>query len=136
MNKLYELQTEDEFEDFKLMQYEDDKKLKELFDKQTHREFQFSLINIGVMLDIVRTYFVFEQQKNKNILLNLEKDKVKNRRVNTILSELNTKINLRYGFDDDTVIIPCLAIYKEELYITIQKTKFITLLIENTDVDL
>ena len=68
--------------------------------------------------------------------MNLEKDKAKNRRVNTILSELNTKINLRYQFDEDTVIIPCLATYNNELYLSIDKAKFVTLLIANTDVNL
>lgn len=125
-----ELKTEEEFDAFVKQQHDDDDKLREMFNNQGHRAFQYSLINIGVMLDIVRGYFYFEKQKLEENIIKLEKDKVKNRRVNSMLKELNQKINLRFELDEDTVIIPSLVIYEDEGYLMINKTLFAQLLIE------
>lgn len=125
-----ELKTEEEFDAFVKQQHDDDDKLREMFNKQGHRAFQYSLINIGVMLDIVRGYFYFERKKLEENIIKLEKDKVKNRRVNSMLKELNQKINLRFELDEDTIIIPSLVIYEDEGYLMINKTLFAQLLIE------
>lgn len=126
-------ETEEEFDAFMKMQHDDDVKLKEMFANQSHRAFQYSLINVGIMLDIIRGYFYFERQKLEENIIQLEKEKVKNRRVNSMLKELNQKINLRFELDENTIIIPTLAIYKDEGYLMIDKSLFVELLIEKAE---
>lgn len=127
------IKTEEEFDEFVKMQHDDDDKLKEIFANQSHRAFQYSLINIGVMLDIVRGYFYFEKQKLEESIIQLEKEKVKNRRVNSMLKELNQKINLRFELDEDTVIIPSLVIYEDEGYLFINKSLFVELIVQRAE---
>lgn len=128
-----EFETEEEFAAFLEQQKNDDEKLKAIFEKQSHKAFQFSLINVGIMLDIVRGYFHFERQKLEDNIINLEKDKIKHRRVNSMLKELNQKINLRFQLSEDTVIIPSLCIYKDEGYLMINKSLFVELLIKEAE---
>jgi len=135
-NSYIKCENEEEFNAFMKMQHDDDAKLKAKFQEYTHRQFQYCLINMGIMLDIVRGYFYFEREKITETIVKLEKDKIKNRRVNRMMKELNQKINLRYGFDDETEIIPSLAIYEEEGYLMIDKSLFADLLMENADIDL
>jgi GTP-binding protein EngB required for normal cell division len=136
IKRFQELETEEEFNTFMQMQHQDDANLKKRFEEYTHRQFQYCLINMGIMLDIVRGYFYFERQKLNETIVKLDKDKVKKRRVNKMLKELNQKINLRYDFDDDVEIIPSLAIYQEEGYLMIDKSLFADLLMEKADVPL
>lgn len=128
-----ELKTEEEFDVFVKMQHNDDDKLREIFANQSHRAFQYSLINVGIMLDIVRGYFHFERQKLEDNIIQLEKDKVKNRRVNSMLKELNQKINLRFELDEDTNVISSLVIYEKEGYLMINKSLFVELLIKKAE---
>lgn len=128
-----ELKAEEEFNVFVEMQHDDDDKLREIFANQSHRAFQYSLINVGIMLDIVRGYFHFERQKLEDNIIQLEKDKVKNRRVNSMLKELNQKINLRFELDEDTNVISSLVIYEEEGYLMINKSLFVELLIKKAE---
>lgn len=132
----YDFKEIEEFNDFIALQHQDDAKLKEKFEGYNHREFQYCLINIGVMLDIVRGYFYFEQQKIDKNIIQLKKEKVKIRRVNHMLKELNEKINLRYNFDDDVRVIKSLAIYQEEGYLLIDKCLFADLVLEKAEIDL
>lgn len=131
-----EIETEDDFNIFMAKQHADDQALKDRFASYSHREFQYCLINMGIMLDIVRGYFYFERQKIDENIVKLEKDKVKNRRVNKMLRELNQKINLRFELDEDTVIIPALAIYEEEGYLCINKSLFADCLMEKANIPL
>jgi len=124
MEKFYVLETEEEFKEFMDKQHEDDKDLKIKFAVFDHRKFNFSLINIGIMLDIVRTYFKIEKDK-LNDTLKLDKDKIKTRRINKMVSELNEKINLRYELDEETMIVPYIFIYQDEAYLMINKCLFV-----------
>ena len=133
MSNFQEIKTEEEFDAFVQQQHDDDDKLRKIFADQSHRSFQYSLINVGIMLDIVRGYFYFERQKLEDNIIKLDKDKVKNRRVNSMLKELNQKINLRFELDEDTVIIPSLVIYQNEGYLMIDKSLFVELLIKKAE---
>ncbi len=133
MSNFQEIETEEEFDVFVQQQHNDDDKLRKIFADQSHRAFQYSLINVGIMLDIVRGYFYFERQKLEDNIIKLDKDKVKNRRVNSMLKELNQKINLRFDLDEDTVVIPSLIVYQDEGYLMIDKSLFVELLIKKAE---
>ena len=132
--KFYDITEKSEFDDFIQKQYDDDEKLKQKFMELSHKEFNFCLINMGIMLDIIRGYFYFERQKINETIVQLEKDKIKNRRGNKILKDLNQKINLRFELDEDSLIIPALAIYDGEGYLMVDKCLFIDLLLEKSDI--
>ena len=68
--------------------------------------------------------------------MNLEKDKIRNRRINKIVRDLNEKINLRYEFDEDTMIVPSLAVYNNEAYLLIDKCLFVDLILEKAEIRL
>ena len=59
MKIFYNIDSEEDFENFIARQHDDDALLKEKFAEYSHRQFNFCLINIVIMLDIVRCYFHF-----------------------------------------------------------------------------
>ena len=130
MKIFYNIEDEEEFENFMAKQHDDDQLLKEKFENYSHREFNFCLINMGIMLDIIRGYFHFERDRITDDIMSLEKDKIKNRRINKIVRDLNEKINLRYEFDEDTMIVSSLAVYNDEAYLLINKSLFADLIID------
>ena len=136
MKIFYNIDSEEDFENFIARQHDDDALLKEKFAEYSHRQFNFCLINIGIMLDIVRGYFHFERDRITNDIMSLEKDKIKNRRINKIVRDLNEKINLRYEFDEDTMIVPSLAVYNNEAYLLIDKCLFVDLILEKAEIRL
>ena len=136
MKIFYNIDSEEDFENFIARQHDDDVLLKEKFAEYSHRQFNFCLINIGIMLDIVRGYFHFERDRITNDIMSLEKDKIKNRRINKIVRDLNEKINLRYEFDEDTMIVPSLAVYNNEAYLLIDKCLFVDLILEKAEIRL
>ncbi|WP_296848118.1 hypothetical protein [uncultured Methanobrevibacter sp.] len=136
MKIFYNIDSEEDFENFMARQHDDDVLLKEKFAEYSHRQFNFCLINIGIMLDIVRGYFHFERDRITDDIMNLEKDKIRNRRINKIVRDLNEKINLRYEFDEDTMIVPSLAVYNNEAYLLIDKCLFVDLILEKAEIRL
>lgn len=136
MRIFYNIDNEEDFENFMARQHDDDALLKEKFAEYSHRQFNFCLINIGIMLDIVRGYFHFERDRITDDIMNLEKDKIRNRRINKIVRDLNEKINLRYEFDEDTMIVPSLAVYNNEAYLLIDKCLFVDLILEKAEIRL
>ena len=136
MKIFYNIDSEEDFENFMARQHDDDALLKEKFMEYSHRQFNFCLINIGIMLDIVRGYFHFERDRITDDIMNLEKDKIRNRRINKIVRDLNEKINLRYEFDEDTMIVPSLAVYNNEAYLLIDKCLFVDLIMEKAEIRL
>ena len=136
MKIFYNIEDEEEFENFMAKQHDDDQLLKEKFENYSHREFNFCLINMGIMLDIIRGYFHFERDRITDDIMSLEKDKIKNRRINKIVRDLNEKINLRYEFDEDTMIVSSLAVYNDEAYLLINKSLFADLIIDKAEIRL
>lgn len=136
MKIFYNIDSEEDFENFMARQHDDDVLLKEKFAEYSHRQFNFCLINIGIMLDIVRGYFHFERDRITDDIMSLEKDKIRNRRINKIVRDLNEKINLRYEFDEDTMIVPSLAVYNNEAYLLIDKCLFVDLILEKAEIRL
>ena len=136
MKIFYNIEDEEEFENFMAKQHDDDQLLKEKFENYSHREFNFCLINMGIMLDIIRGYFHFERDRITDDIMSLETDKIKNRRINKIVRDLNEKINLRYEFDEDTMIVSSLAVYNNEAYLLINKSLFADLIIDKAEIRL
>ena len=81
------IEDEEEFNANVLEQYADDAKLVEILDKLVedgkHKELNFSLVGIGTML---QTLSIFLKLKTDEIndILKLEKDRMKQRRMNII----------------------------------------------------
>ena len=128
MKEFYIFEKREDFDEFMQAQHDDDNKLKEMFLEMSHKEFQFALINIGTMLNIVLQYFTFEEQKIKDIQ-QFNRASTRSRKVNKMIKELNEKINLRYEFDEDTPIISSMCLYCDEAYLLINKTLFTKLII-------
>lgn len=125
------IEDKEEFDANVLEQYADDAKLVEILDKLVqdgkHKELNFSLVGMGTML---QTLSIFLKLKTDEIndILKLEKDRIRQRRMNIIINEVNEKINLKYDFEEETAIVKKIFIYDNQSYMIIDKVKFIELL--------
>ena len=83
-----------------------------------------ALADLGTLIDTVAIYLDFikpqidETIKNKNL-------NSRNRKMNKFIKDINTKINLEYGFDKDTVVVEEGVLFDGELYLFISKAHFI-----------
>lgn len=114
----------EEFEDFKKRQFDDDEKLKRYFDKCDHKQFLFSLIKLGVLLDDITTYFEFVSPLIQQIIDN-EKDRKNDGKIMKIIRDLNKKINLDFGLDEDVSIVEQCVLFDRDLFIFFDKAQFI-----------
>ena len=108
--------------------------LQRFIDERDDRRFNFTLLNIGTLMKICAIELEFKEEEIENSL-KLEKDRVRDRKMNFIIKELNKKINLRYEFDEDTEIVPSLYTYDGKGYIYIDKSTFVKLLYDK-DIDI
>lgn len=133
-----EIETEEEFIIEQQKQMDDDNSfveyLQDFLNENQHRHINFALLNVGNLLKICSIYLELKEE-NIHDFLKLAKSGTKKRKMNVIIKELNEKINLRYEFDEDETIIECLYVYEEAGYIRINKTKFISLLLEKNFID-
>lgn len=115
--------NEEEFNNFVQKQIKDDNNLREYLDNCNHKEFTFTILNLGTLLNTVATYFGFvKKQLDDAIVLN---ENLRNRKISKIVKDLNEKINDRYDFEKDTNVIESVVLYQGELYVYINKSKFI-----------
>lgn len=101
--------------------------LQKLVDNDDDRRFNFTMLNLGTLMQICSIELEFKQEEIEKYL-KLKKEQIRDRRMNNIIKELNHKINLRYEFDEKTEIIPCLYTYKGVGHIYIDKIGFCKLL--------
>lgn len=128
--------TEDTFKKLNFEQIEDDDKLYTLLGKLTHKEFNFALLNLGSLLKIIAIYFELKQP-NIEDFLKLDKERTRTIKMEKIVKELNTKINLRYEFPDDFEVIEGLYTYNNEGFLLINKTAFLKqILIDKSENDM
>lgn len=113
---------EEEFNDFIQKQIEDDNNLKKYLDNCNHKEFTFTILNLGTVLNTIATYFGFVKEQLDEAI---QDENIRKRKIQKIIRDLNEKVNDRYDFDKDTVIIESVVLYKGELYVYINKMKFI-----------
>ena len=134
---LYEV-DEEKFEELGKRRFSDNKNvvtyLQELLDKGDDRRFNFTILNLGEVMKICAIELNLKANEIESYLM-LEKSKMRDRRMNTIVKELNEKLNLRFNFEEDTEIVSHLYTYKGVGYIYINKTKFCSLL-NDFDIDI
>lgn len=111
-------------QDFNKKELDDDEKLKKYFDKCTHKEFISSLMYLGTLFDTITTYINFILPQIHDTIRNTEGNK-RSRKMNKYLKDLNLRINSEYGFDKDTVIIEEGVLFDEQLYLFINKCRFL-----------
>ena len=94
-------------EEFGALQYrqkKDDDNLKKHIQSLNHKELNFTILNLGNMLQVCAMYFEIKQD-NIESYLKLEKERLRISRMETIVKELNQSINLRFEFDEDSEIV-------------------------------
>lgn len=134
---LHDIEEEkfNELYESKLVDNEDVMKwLQKFIDEKDDRRFNFTLLNLGTLMKICAIELEFKEEEIENSL-KLEKSRVRDRKMNFILKELNKKINLRYDFDEETEIVPSLYTYQDRGYIYVDKSTFVKLLYEK-DIDI
>lgn len=97
------------------------------------RRFNFLLLNLGTIMKICAIELEIKQDEIEKYL-NLDKERTRNKKMDFILKELNKKINLRYGFNEKTEIVPYLYTYQSKGYIYVDKKTFCSLLYD-IDID-
>lgn len=118
------LVTDEEFQELVDEQSQDDDFVYEELGTFNHKEFNFALLNLGSLLKIISIYFELKQD-NIESYLKLEKEATRDSKMEKIVKELNTKINLRYEFPEDLEIIKGLYTYENEGYLSIDKYAFL-----------
>lgn len=114
----------DAFRDFRKKQFDDDQKVKDYFDKVEHKKFISSLLKLGTLIDTIAIYFdfikpqVYESIKNPSL-------QSRNRKMNKFIKDLNAKINLEYGFNEDTIIVEEAILFEDEIYLFFNKAHFL-----------
>lgn len=116
-------ENEEEFHNFIQKQIKDDNNLRKYLDNCNHKEFTFTILSVGTLLNTVATYFGFvKEQLDDAITLN---ENLRSRKISKIIKDLNEKINNRYDFEKDTTVIESVVLYQGELYVYINKSKFV-----------
>lgn len=101
--------------------------LHSLIEKNDDRRFNFTILNLGEVMKISAIEINLKQEEiQKN--LKLEKEQIRDRRMSTIVKELNHKLNMRFDFDEDISIVKCLYTYNGIGHIFIDKMGFCELL--------
>jgi len=117
--------NEEEFGALQHRQKKDDEYLKKHIQSLNHKELNFTLLNLGNMLQVCAIYFSVKQA-NVEEYAKLEKETLRISRMETIVKELNQTINLRFDFDEDTEVVLGLFIFDGDAYIALDKMKFVT----------
>lgn len=117
--------NDEDFEILKRRQTQDDEYIKKHIQTLNHKELNFTILNLGNMLQVCAMYFEVKQE-NIESYLKLEKDRLKHTRMKTIVEELNQSINLRFDLPEETEVISGLFIHDGESYILINKMLFLS----------
>lgn len=102
--------------------------LQSIVDAQNHKQFNFAILNLGVLLQIVKIFFDLKENE-MNDIMKIDNPPLRQRKLTIIFNELNEKINLKYDFDSETEIISQIFFYESECYIHINKILFLKLLL-------
>lgn len=136
---LYEIDDE-KFEELRQDRFADNKDVVEFLSNLVadgdDRRFNFTILNLGELMKICAIELGLKNRADEiSSHLYVKKEQVRDRRMNKIIKELNAKINIRFTFDEDTEIVPCLYTYKGVGYIYIDKITFCNKLNE-IDIDI
>ena len=105
------------------------KYLYDLAQEGNDKQYNFSILNLGALMQIITISLELKQNEIQDFL-KLEKEQTRIRKMEAIIKELNERINLRYDFADDTVILPALYTYNNQGYLCVDKLLFLKLLNE------
>lgn len=135
---LYEVDDE-KFEELAQARHDDNQDvisyLIALVNEKDDRRFNFTILNLGEVMKICAIELNLKSEEIEGYL-KLEKSKIRDRRMNNIIKELNQKLNLRFNFSEETEIVPSLYTYKGVGYIYIDKIGFCNLLNDvNIDIE-
>lgn len=108
--------------------------LQKLVDDNDDRRFNFVILNLGELMKICAIELNLKSEEIDGYL-KLEKEKIRDRRMNTIIKELNQKLNMRFNLDEKTELVTCLYTYQGTGYIYIDKINFCKLLYD-VDIDI
>lgn len=129
---LYEV-NEEKFRELSDLRFKDNAKvcdyLHSLIENNDDRRFNFTILNLGEVMKICAIELEFKKEEIEKYL-KLDKEQIRDRRMNNIIKELNQKLNMRFNFSEDIQIISCLYTYKGVGYIYIDKENFCNLLNE------
>ena len=98
-----------------------------LVEEKKHSDLNFAILNVGTLLKTISIFFDLKKNEMEKILA-LENESVRQRKITVIINEINEKINLKYGFDENTEIITKIYIYEDGSYMEINKLLFVKLL--------
>lgn len=133
MVKYYHEIDENQFNEFTKQRKQDNIEssyyLTELAQLGMDAKYNLSILHLGMALQVLATALDMKQNEIEKIF-KLEKQETRDKKMESIIKELNEKINLRYGFDDKIEVIPYLYTYKNEGYFMFDKTQFLLLLNE------
>lgn len=105
-----------------------------LIENNDDRRFNFTILNLGEVMKIAAIEINLKQEEiEKN--LKLEKEQIRDRRMSTIVKELNHKLNMRFDFDEDIDIVKCLYTHNGIGHIFISKMEF-CLLLDQSDISI
>lgn len=131
MVKYYHEVDEKQFKEFTEQRQEDNIQsaiyLNELAEAGLDAKYNLSLLHLGMALQILSTALDIKQNEIEG-LFKLTKSETRNKKMESIVKELNEKINLRYDFDENTEVIPYLYTYQHKGYFMFNKTEFLLLL--------
>lgn len=133
MARYYHQIDEEQFNEFTKQRKQDNidsaSYLSELAALGLDAKYNLSILHLGMTLQILATALDIKQNEIEK-LFKLEKDETRNKKMEGIVKELNEKVNLRYGFDEKTEVVPYLYTYKDNGYFMFDKTQFLLLLNE------
>lgn len=133
MARYYHQIDEEQFNEFTKQRKQDNidsaSYLSELAALGLDAKYNLSILHLGMTLQILATALDIKQNEIEK-LFKLEKDETRNKKMESIVKELNEKVNLRYGFDEKTEVVPYLYTYKDNGYFMFDKTQFLLLLNE------
>ena len=98
--------------------------LGQLAENKDDRRFNFSLLHLGMLMQIASISLEIKQDEIEGYL-KLEKEETRTRKMEMIIKEINNQINTRYEFDKKTEIISCLYTHQGLGYICIEKLEFL-----------
>lgn len=131
-NNFLIIEDEEIFNEHSQLQLQEDSNvidfLQTLVEKENHKEFNFVILNLGVLLQTISVFFNLKEKEINNIL-ELRSSSVQQRKITVIINEINEKINLKYDFDENTEIITKIFVYQENSYLMINKVSFLKLLL-------
>lgn len=136
MTKYYHDIDDEQYEKLKVCKLDDNNKVAQIFidlaEEQNDIGFNTCLLHLGMLMQIIAAALSIKRNEIDE-LMETDNNASRQRKMEIIIKELNEKINLRYEFDDNMEILKALYTYKGEGYLYIDKTKFMSLILEKSN---